>query len=321
MVDIIEPHVLLISNKLDFTTDHVAFQLNRLGVPYLRLNRDQFAEMQLELRPTHPRLSGRTSSLAFDIRPDVLKSVYFRAPTFLRENSASEPSPDEQLSRSQWAAFLRGLTVFDTALWINHPKATYQAEVKPFQLRVARSVGFNVPDTLITNSVDATDLPERDDKVIAKTLDTIVLQFGQREGFIYTNTVPLEEFRSSHVAIAPVILQQPLLPKLDIRVTVVGANVSAVAITSESGEGFSDDWRKNKDHLQYSSITLPSETERHCIELVKRLDLVFAGIDLVQVGDVFYFLEANPTGEWAWLLQHVDQPIDAQIASLLVQGC
>lgn len=40
MIETIRPEVLIISNKFDYSTDHVAFQMNRAGASYLRLNWD-----------------------------------------------------------------------------------------------------------------------------------------------------------------------------------------------------------------------------------------------------------------------------------------
>ena len=64
-MEYISPEVLIISNLHDYSTDHVVFQLNKLNVPYLRLNRDQFSEYTLNLNPNSNRLYGHTKEFDF----------------------------------------------------------------------------------------------------------------------------------------------------------------------------------------------------------------------------------------------------------------
>ncbi|WP_145085386.1 ATP-grasp domain-containing protein [Anatilimnocola aggregata] len=273
--------------------------------------------MRLELFPSPARLVGQMSSVEFEIVSESLRSVYFRAPVFLRDNYQPNLSPEQQFSRSQWAAFIRALTVFSDAKWINHPTATYQAEIKPFQLSVAASLGFKIPRTVITNDSSAAQRRSLGQRLAVKTLDTTVLNFGSSEGFIYTNLVDGEELCRANISTAPIIVQEAVLPKVDIRATVVGNKIFAVEIVSVTGVGFANDWRENKARIQYRSISLPKEIEERCCRLVRKLGLVFGGIDLAMRGNEYYFIEINPTGEWAWLMPPTGFPIDEEIAGLL----
>ena len=138
------PRVLILSSLYDFAVDIVVRDLARCGIEYLRLNREQFADLRLTLEPIEPRLQVRGLGLKAEIGSN-LDAVWFRAPVFLRNAPGGTVSPSEQLARSQWSAFLRAMTVFDSARWMNHPAHTYQAECKPFQLKVAAGCGFLVP--------------------------------------------------------------------------------------------------------------------------------------------------------------------------------
>lgn len=51
--------------------------------------------------------------------------------------------------------------------------------------------------------------------------------------------------------------------------------------------------------------------------LLKSLGLRFGGIDLAVSDGEYYFLEVNPTGEWAWLVDATALPIDEAIAGAL----
>ena len=52
--------------------------------------------------------------------------------------------------------------------------------------------------------------------------------------------------------------------------------------------------------------------------IMKKLSLSFGGIDLALVGDTYYFIEVNPTGEWGWLTSCANLPIDKAIVDTLV---
>jgi glutathione synthase/RimK-type ligase-like ATP-grasp enzyme len=317
---VLVPAILIISNKHDFATDHVVFHLKKSGVPYLRLNRDQFSDFQIAFQPTAQRLSGTGTNFSFEVTSESLRAIYFRAPVYLRDIYQSDISPNEQLQRTQWAAFVRGLTVFDCAFWMNHPQATYQAEIKPYQLYCAEKLGFDVPGTVISNAASYGLPLARDcEQIIVKTLDPTILSADGREAFIYTNSISMEELTNSDLACAPVIIQESLIPKIDIRVTLVRDKVFAVAI-KKNGLGIDCDWRTEKFGLQYEPIELPPEIESRCRSLTKALRLPFGAIDLAYCDNRYYFLEINPTGEWAWLLDHTPFKIDEEIATTLIEA-
>jgi glutathione synthase/RimK-type ligase-like ATP-grasp enzyme len=102
-------------------------------------------------------------------------------------------------------------------------------------------------------------------------------------------------------------------------VTVIEGSVFAASITRDGGE-IAGDWRSDKSNLCYSSFSLPPDVERLCLKLVDRLGLRFGAIDLVQRSDDYFFLEINPTGEWAWLVDATGMKIDEAIAHALSSG-
>lgn len=306
--------VLILSSLYDFSTDLVALLLQEAGVPCVRLNREQLAEYRLTLDPLTPELTIYGPSGTYNIGQDLV-SVWFRQPVFLRNTPSAPLSPVEQLERSQWMAFLRGLCVFQNAAWMNFPPATYIAESKPYQLSIAKDCGFQVPATLATN--DANQIRETfPDSLAVKSLDTVLLRDGDYDLFTYTILNPDTELVDEKVKIAPLFAQQALEEKTDLRVTVVGDQVFAVRILSQ-GFGISGDWRiVPKSKLEYSDVLLSEDIVECCKSLASRLNLSFAAIDLVETPQGIFFVEVNPTGGWGWLStpQH---PIDRAIASWL----
>lgn len=308
------PHVLILSGLYDFSTDLVALQLQNAGIPYVRLNREHLSDYRLTLDPSIPELTVHGPSGIYNIGPD-LRAVWFRQPVFLRNTPSVPLSPGEQLERSQWTAFLRGLCVFRHAAWMNFPAATYLAESKPYQLSIAGSCGFQIPQTLASN--DASRIRNTFmDTLVVKSLDTVLLRDGDDCLFTYTTINPGDELNDETVHAVPLLAQQVLEEKTDLRVTIVGDQIFAVRILSQ-GSGINGDWRiVPKTDIDYQDLTLDDDVAERCHLLTRRLGLSFAAIDLVETPRGVFFIEINPTGEWGWL-SSIERPIDRAIASWL----
>ena len=310
------PKVLILSGIYDFSCDLVCLRLKEFGAPFVRLNREHLQDYAISLNPTKPILSINGPGIQAEIGPELI-SVWFRQPIFLRNTPSQPLSPDKQLERSQWTAFMRALSVFDKAAWMNFPKATYLAESKPYQLLTAERCGFKVPQTIIGNSLDAIKSEFKDTAVI-KSLDTVLIKEGKDCLFTYTTLSDLTELSNQNLSSAPLLAQKALSPKVDLRVTIVGNKLFAVKILSQN-KGIEGDWRiLPKDKLEYVDFQLEPETEKSVFKLTESLGLSYAAIDLVETPDGTYFIEVNPTGEWGWLSSK-ERQIDLAIASWLIE--
>ncbi len=313
----LSPRVLVLASRYDFSCDYVVSCLRSLEIPYLRLNTEDLARFELTLDPFAPNLRGVSSELTFDIRGDQLGAVYFRQPTFLREASLNGRPPAEQFERAQWAAFMRTMMLFDRCLWVNHPTRTYEAEHKAIQLRMAAHLGFDVPRTAVSNSIVAVEsIANGADRVAVKGLDTVLVREGRTEAFGYTNLVQPEIVTQQDLSSAPAIIQEAIVDKLDLRVTVVGDAAWCAAVTVK-GHPIIGDWRLAKTDAEFAEYCLPEPIARRSVALTKRLGLTFGAIDLAYSHGKYFFLEINPTGEWAWLQAGLGFPIASAICQRL----
>ena len=310
--------VLLLSSLYDFSTDLVCEALRKIGVTYLRINRETIAAAKFRLDPVNALAYYEFEGNRWECG-SRLRSVWYRQPIFLRNTPGVALSLDEQLSRSQWSAMLRGLTVFDEAFWINHPRATYLAESKPYQLRCASKLGFLTPSTLMTNDASAPLKQKVGDPFILKSVDTVLLREGDDQLFTYSSIVSVADVLASEFQSAPSTCQELLRPKLDLRVTVLAGKAYCIAVT-KGGAWIDGDWRLiSKDDLAYTDYILDPIDKERCVALVKNLGLQYGAIDLALTPHGTYFIEINPTGEWGWLDAPL-RPIANDIAQLLVES-
>ncbi len=318
--DIIAPHVLILASRYDLACDYVVSHLRNNAIKYLRLNSEDLNGCKVYLDPLNRSLSINLADKNYLICSSTLKSLFYRRPVFLRDYGGNNHTPQERFSRLQWSNFMRNLMLFDEILWINNPVATYHAEHKAIQLSVAKEIGFYVPETIVTNSPKTGALGiELDRQVAIKGLDTVLLRDNNSEMFGYTTFEDADNLCQYDWSIAPAIIQNALRNKIDIRVTIVGEKVFAVAITKK-GLPIEGDWRKFKNDVTFAEHNLPKAVEQKCRQLIKVLGLHFGCVDLALQENKYYFFEVNPTGEWAWLVDAVGLPIDRAIANALIKG-
>ncbi|MGL4874949.1 MAG: ATP-grasp domain-containing protein [Clostridium sp.] len=303
---------LIIADTNDFTSDYVSFELNNRNKQYLRINRDNFSEYEIEWDILKNKLNIVIDDNSYEI-DSSLKGVYYRAPVDIRNYTNS--SYEEQLYKTQWMAFVKNLICFENAIWINNPVKTYRAENKMLQLRYADEIGFLVPKTVVTNCKST--LVRDCQRYAVKSIDTLLIRNGVEEGFLYTNIITGDEINKSELKQAPIVVQELINPKIDLRITIIGNTVYPVKIIKD-GIGVEDDWRKEKDDVKFIPITISKELEDKCIALVNKFGLKYGAIDMALRNDEYYFIEINPTGEWAWLVESSGLNIYKDIVNVLI---
>lgn len=314
------PRVLILASKFDISCDYVVAQIKRRGAACFRLNSEDFDQFSVVSVPYEGLVSLRAGDINVNLTQETLKAVYFRRGVYPREAFTAHHSPQEQLNRTHRSVFMRSFMTFDSCLWINHPVSTYKAEHKAVQLALARSVGFDLPRTVITN--DASGIAKAakgDSRVAVKGLDTVLVWENGQETFGYTTLIDTKSAGEAYLSSAPLIAQEALENKLDLRVTVVGKQAFCASVT-RGGDRIEGDWRLNKDGTKFQPFDLPDDVTRKCRRLTELLGLTFGAIDLALQDGVYYFLEVNPTGEWGWLVDQAGLPIDKAIGDTLLEA-
>lgn len=197
-----------------------------------------------------------------------------------------------------------------SAFVVNHPSAMASNNSKPYQAALIRSLGMNIPQTLITTDVEAAlEFWEKHGIVIYKSVSgirSIVSRLG-----------PKHRQYIQDIAHCPTQFQQ-YIEGADYRVHVVGDELFACEIVSSA-----DDYRYAGNHggVSIRSCTLPEDIAHQCHELAAGLHLPVAGIDLrrTPVGE-WYCFEVNPSPGFTFYQETTGQPISDAIVRLLAQG-
>jgi glutathione synthase/RimK-type ligase-like ATP-grasp enzyme len=198
------------------------------------------------------------------------------------------------------------------------------AQRKSSQLALAGSIGFELPDTLITNGPEAfLDFYDRHSgRIITKPYDDAWPPSADGEEMgRYADPVSTRDVGyADAIRFAPMITQEYVAKRLELRVTVVGREVFAAAIHSQESNHARFDWRRyDRSSTRHEPYELPSEVAERCVEIVERLGLSYGAIDLILTPDGRYvFLEVNPSGQWLWIEEVTGLPISEALCSLLM---
>jgi glutathione synthase/RimK-type ligase-like ATP-grasp enzyme len=213
---------------------------------------------------------------------------------------------------------------------MSHPDAIRNASHKLPQLRIARDLGFRIPETLMSNNpAEIRDfhsmLKDRGAKLAAKLISKGPPRADHPDGqyVVFTQILSESDLQNDAVlGICPAMYQEYVEKAFELRVTVVGDEIFACEIHSQKSDSTLIDWRRydfpSTPHLVHDSSP---DLVRRCLELTKHYRLEFAAIDLIvtPAGETV-FLELNPNGQWGWIEELTGLPIANAIARHLARS-
>ena len=293
-------------------------ELRRRDIPFVRFNTETVPSARVQFRP------GAIDDwiLEFEGRRLELKEVsaaYFRRPGAPELLGTVEGSGEIAYCETEWSSVLRSIYTAIGSRWLNSPAAIAAAEDKPRQLAIATSFKLAVPETLITNDHGDASAFVASGRTIAKPLRETLIE-GSEERVIFTSRIhALGSDEAEAIRAAPLILQREIPKRCDIRATVIGSRVLAAAIHSQEYAETEVDWRHgSRPDLRHEVHALPEPVAAACVGITAALGLRFSATDLIlDTNGAYWFLEANPNGQWAWIQNRTGLPIAEAIVDEL----
>ncbi|MGH4026381.1 MAG: MvdC/MvdD family ATP grasp protein [Pseudonocardiaceae bacterium] len=305
--------VWVVTRRLDATADVVIDELNRRGVPVVRFD---LGEITVSAELVGSRWVGQLSTKTRTARIEDTAGIYYRRPS----PPTAPTGTDAEISawveaEARWG--LRGLlAALPRHRWINWPPAVHAAEHKPYQLTTAAACGLPVPRTAIVNDPDAAARFSVDaGPVLYKAFRGKPVRIADQTHLTYATPVTPTQCHSESVRVAPTMLQTRIDKAFDARVTCVDRRLFAIAPRGPGG-AVPLDWRVDHTALTWEPVDIPDQVGARLQDFLARLDLRFAACDLcVDHSGVWWLIEANPAGQWAW-----DHPLRDAIASAIADA-
>lgn len=244
------------------------------------------------------------------------RSVWWRRPQQVSLESVADPAA-RGFCYGEWHEALHGLYTLLECPWMNPVLADQTASHKALQLAVAPGIGLRAPRTLMTSDADE----------VRAFVDLLGLENVVYKIFAATYDVWRETRRLAaddldlldRLNLAPVIFQEYVPGGADIRVTVVGDELFAMAI---DGQGSPDiDFRLRMRSAATTATTLPDDVAQGVRALMAHFGIVYGGVDFRRTPDGEYvFLEVNPAGEFLFCEYGAGLPITDAVAGWLAQA-
>lgn len=317
--------VLIITNKSDLTSDFIVKRLREKGIFFYRFNTEEISKscfLTFDFQRNLFMLSDTILCQQFNLKE--FTSVYFRRPELPNIDTDEISSGEIQFLKNEFYYTLEGLyKILKDLYWVSPIYAIREAENKIYQLKLAREIGFSIPDSIVTNIYsDSLEFYNRNDtNCIVKPIKSGLIEDKDTPKVIFTNQLK-EKPRKEQIEFSPNFFQAHVKKLYDVRVTMVGENAFAVSIDSQNNADTLVDWRRGEHPLKHIKIELPDEILKQCISLLKTLNLRFGAIDFIlDKNGNFIFLEINPNGQWAWIEKQTGYEISNEIVNLLEYEC
>jgi hypothetical protein len=227
---------------------------------------------------------------------------------------------------SESKTLLLGMLAAAPCFIMDSPDLVRRRGHKPAQQRIAREVGLATPRTLMTNDPEEARafMASCPGGAITKMLAAFPIIDDQGEEQVVFTTALTDQ----HVAeldglrYSPMVFQEQLQKRLELRVTVIGSRMFAAAVDSGRTEGAQTDWRERGVTLlrSWMPYELPTEVERSLHRYMDRIGMQYSAIDIIVEPDGRHvFLEANPAGECFWLEYNSPNfPLSVALADVLL---
>jgi len=323
------PKILIVSTDSDAHLRPVCEELDRKNIPWIQFcpeNLPYYNTLTYKFGGGKDNfiLSGKlVNSKKEKIEIENIRSVWFRRSLSHKINPDLQEKGIIEFAKKEAQNSLIWLCKILPCRWINNPIQMQYIKQKSYQLKIASELGFKIPKSLITN--DPNDVisffKECKGQVAIKPLSPPAVATDDGVCGLYTHKLKKEDLlHINFVKYAPCFLQEYIHKKNELRITVVGDKTFSCEIGSQTREDAKYDWRSSSEvlSLPHKIIKVPNEIEKKCLNLTKRLGILFGAIDIIKTpNNQYVFLEINPNGQWLWIEELTGAKISSAIAELL----
>ena len=216
---------------------------------------------------------------------------------------------DRDIAERESQRMVTGLmdALSQTSFAVNSMRAARNTEDKIGQLRLARQLGLQLPETLISNAPDRVrsfvSAHERTG-VIVKNFAPICWLGEGSAAVNFTARLSADMLPDDAMLRLTPAIYQALVPKAyEVRVTCMGAERVAVALHSQEEAAARLDWRGvAPNRLGIRRVELPADVATRCDAFLAAMDLRFGCFDfIVTPQGEWVFLEVNQMGQFLWV--------------------
>jgi len=317
-----EPSVLILTDIYDFESTLLGNLLIQNKIDYARINSsylpDNF-EILINYSNEHNELFIKSNEQLFTTKH--IKVVLWR--NFHFDNFLlAENKIINGIYNQEWHSSLNSLFAFLNSIHINSPIYNSILTNPVSQLELAKKVGFKIPHTIITNNRnEIKNACESPNNWITKSIG---LHHVISEKTIYSyyakTSQEINDFIEQNNA--PVLLQQKIKVKSDLRITFIKEQLFAIEILRpKSKSNFVDYKMYPLNELELKEYKMSQELIHRCQAFISKSNLFYGAMDfIIDSNNNLYFLEVNYCPDWQWLtLNQINHKISNTLVDSILQ--
>lgn len=300
--------ILIITNSYDLTSDYIINKYSHV-TDIFRFNTDNFSKYNIVLTDEENYIEYKNGSKKIDL--NLCESIYFRKIALPTLDDYEEKY--REFMYKEMLSVVHGIAEIFGDKVLTRPSILRRADNKVVQMKYAKQIGFNISESMITNSdLDAKEFCDNTHSII-KPISTGQIINNKKKYILQTNLVNLEK-SVMDLEYAPSYFQKYLEKDYEVRLTVINKEFYGVRIDSTN----KIDWRKSSANLSYSLIEVPLDIKNQCLAIMDKLNIEFAAFDFIIKNETYYFLEFNANGQWLWLEIELELNISKSIVEYLI---
>ena len=322
--------ILIITNKEDVHPTPVIKYLSERQIPVFRLNTEalltdyQFhwycceenIDFYIKNIKNGLELKGSDITAVWERRPELPKELLIENKPEINKHNLEEAKGFLSFLRYYLKdIFSIGNIVFDRV-----------STSKMLQLKIAKELGMNVPDTCFSNCKEnIVRFAEKYEYVVLKSIENDNVWLGNEYEYVfYAQKIKSSVFADSQEEMFSQsinFVQNYIEKQFELRITVVGTEIFACKIDSQILDDNKGkiDWRQGYNYgLKHEPFELPQSIKTFCIKYLNKMNLNFGCFDMIVTPQNEYvFLECNPNGQWLWIEHTTGMKISEAIAEVL----
>jgi hypothetical protein len=221
-----------------------------------------------------------------------------------------------RLPRNESRSFLDGLHYIlkennPHALVINDFTTREKSTTKLFELKVAQSVGLNIPQSIFSNDYEEVTAfyKEHDGAVIVKQHFPFAWR-DENGKLLITGTQKLDPLAMNEGSISacPMIYQHELDMSYEIRLIVFGHTFFAMSqhkIKKDENPFFKD---IRFVPCEFEAFDVPDSLKELCLKYMRKMGINYSAFDIaVDKNGDFYFIESNEAGQFLFLEENLPE--------------
>lgn len=325
-------NVLVISTDRDVHVERVIPYIKKLKSGLVWVKPDSLESVQSLL------FSSQNNSDCWDLESNHLNytsnsftSLWIRKP-YLIDNDKKLKRKEKIYKDFKWNevkgvinSFMHDLCQNPDLFSVNDISASTISSAKLFQLKVAKKLGFTIPNTLVSSKKATIKkfIKTHENQCAIKSITNVNRVSTPKVIDYFTHKLTLDyfcEYYKKKELNYPLMVQEYIEKKYELRITVIGNKIFPIAIYSQQNDKSKTDYRiYEMDKIPHIEVKLPKPIEDLCFNLCRKLRLQYGAIDMaVTPKDEYIFFEINPGGQYLWLEDQTGVPLSEAMANLLV---